>query len=178
MNIVYKSATEDDASGIAYVSAHSWKETYSGLLPDEYLDERIKNVPNKIDSTKSFLTNYLGDYIVAKDGDDVIGILSYTVCNDEKYIDYGYLEAIYVLKKYQGYGIGKELFRKAIIGIKSKGYNKMKLECMVGNPTLGFYKKYLGNVVDTILYHINGVGSVKAYVLVFEDLDEVIKKLN
>ena len=49
MNIKYSYSTEEDAYGIEYVAAHSWKETYTGLLPDEYLDNRIININNKVE---------------------------------------------------------------------------------------------------------------------------------
>lgn len=44
MNINYEKATENDAYGVSYVSAHSWKEIYVGLLPKEYLEDRVKNI--------------------------------------------------------------------------------------------------------------------------------------
>ena len=47
MEINYKIADENDAYGISYVSAHSWNETYKGLLPDDYLESRIKSIPDK-----------------------------------------------------------------------------------------------------------------------------------
>lgn len=40
--IIIRRATQDDAYGIEYVSAHSWKETYTGFLSSEYLDNRVK----------------------------------------------------------------------------------------------------------------------------------------
>ena len=59
MEIIYDYANENDAYGISYVSAHSWKETYTGLLPEEYLNNRIKNIPNRVESTKNFIKNIL-----------------------------------------------------------------------------------------------------------------------
>ena len=177
MNIKYSYATEDDAYGIDYVSAHSWKETYSGLLPDEYLNNRINNIPNKTNRTKEFLKSYNGKYIVAKDEEKVVGILAFCPYKEEKYKEYGYLEAIYVLKDYQGHGIGKELFKKAVTGLKEIGYKKMRLECMSGNKTLNFYKKYGGIIETQIDYPINGVGTVKADILLFENLDNLVQLL-
>ena len=174
MNIIYENASQNDSYGIAYVSAYSWKETYSGILPDDYLDDRIKNVKESAIKTKDFVKNYPGEYIVAKDGDNVIGILAYRKSDDDEYKEYGYLEALYVLKKYQGYGIGKELFQKAVIGLKNMGYNKMYLECMTGNNTINFYKKYLGFTHKNSNYSIDKVGKVKVDIIIFDDLDKVI----
>lgn len=176
--IKYSYATFADAYGINYVAAHSWKETYSGLLPNKYLDDRIKNISSKTEATKKFLGTYNGKYIVAKDKGKVIGILAFCPSMNEKYKEYGYLNAIYVLKDYQGYGIGKELFKRAVYGLRQMGYSKMKLECMCGNETLNFYKKYMGIVECQIDYPIKDVGVVKADVVLFEDLAKTTELLN
>lgn len=178
MKIRYEHATENDAYGIAYVSAHSWKETYTGLLSNEYLDNRIFDITNKIEKTKEFLKSFNGEYIVAKDNDKVIGILAFGPTKEEKYKEYGHLEAIYVLKGYQGIGIGKELFKNAVEGLKKMGYSKMYLECMVGNKTLNFYKKYNGVVESQIDFPINGVGTVRVDIVLFDDLNKILLMLN
>lgn len=178
MNIKYSYSTEEDAYGIEYVAAHSWKETYTGLLPDEYLDNRIININNKVERTKEFIRTYNGKYIVAKDKDKVIGILAISTPQEEKYKEYGHLEAIYVLKEYHGYGIGKELFKIAVNELKKMGFNKMQLECMEGNDTINFYKKYDGIVESQIDFPIKNVGIVKADIVLFEDLDKVNNLLN
>ena len=72
------------------------------------------------------------------------------------------MEAIYVLKEYHGYGIGKELFKIAVNELKKMGFNKMQLECMEGNDTINFYKKYDGIVESQIDFPIKNVGIVKA----------------
>ena len=177
MEITYSNATLEDAYGISYVSAHSWKETYAGLLPDKYLDNRIKNIPNKAEGTKNFLNEFKGKYIVAKDDSKVVGILAFGPAQDEQYKDYGHIGAMYVLKDYQGLGIGKELFKRAVTGLKSMGYFKIQLECMTGNDTINFYKKYNGKIVSQIDYPIRTVGTVKADIVLFEDIDEVISLL-
>ena len=178
MNITYSLATKEDAYGITYVSAHSWKETYTGLLPDDYLNNRIKNIENKVKNTEKFLESYKGKYIVAKDDEKVIGILAYSNSESEKYKNYGHLGALYILKEYQGFGIGKELFRIAIKGLIDMGYSKMYLECMQGNDTINFYEKYLGEIKEKISYPIKDACSVMADVVVFGNLEEVLVLVN
>lgn len=178
MNIKYSYLTEEDAYGIEYVAAHSWKETYTSLLPDEYLDNRIININNKVERRKEFIRTYNGKYIGAKDKDKVIGILAISIPQEEKYKEYGHLEAICVLKEYHGYGIGKELFKIAVNELKKMGFNKMQLECMEDNDTVNFYKKYDGIVESQIDFPIKNVGIVKADIVLFEDLDKVNNLLN
>lgn len=175
MEISYSKATDGDAYGINYVSAYTWKETYANLLPEEYLNNKIKNFPNKIEKTKDFLKIYNGEYIVAKDKEKIVGILSFCPSKDEKYKEYGHLDAIYVLKEYHGLGIGRELFKRAVEGLIKMGYSKMYLECMAFNNTLNFYKKYDGVVQKQIDYFLKNVGSVKVDIVLFEDLNKIMK---
>lgn len=177
MPIIYDYANENDAYGINYVSAYSWKETYTGLLPIEYLDNRIKNISNKVEVTKKYLRNYKGKYIVARDEKKVIGILAFGPSNIEKYPEYGCINALYLLKKYQGLGIGKELFKRAINGLKEMGYSKILVECMTGNKTINFYQKYTGYIVSQIDHAIKDLGNVKADIVLFEDIDEILSLL-
>ena len=103
----------------------------------------------------------------------VVGFVYYEKSSEEKFKDYGYLEAIYLLEEYKGIGIGKMLFEVAVNGLKDMGYNKFYLHCLTGNKTLGFYEKYTGKVVDTIRYPLKHF-DVDADVVIFEDIDEVI----
>ena len=48
---------------------------------------------------------------------------------------------------------------------------------MTGNDTINFYKKYNGKIVSQIDYPIRTVGTVKADIVLFEDIDEVISLL-
>ncbi len=177
MNIEYREATLEDAFGISYVSAHSWQESYSGIMPDDYLQGRVDNIENKIEGTRKFLSNFNGKYFVALDNNKVIGIMCVNYQEDESYKEYGELGAIYVLKAYQGFGIGKELFKLGFNALKEMGYNKVKLECLCGNKTIDFYKKYLGEVVDTFDYTIKNVGSFKADIVLFNDIDASLELL-
>ena len=54
----------------------------------------------------------------------------------------------------------------------------MQLECMEGNDTINFYKKYDGIVESQIDFPIKNVGIVKADIVLFEDLDKVNNLLN
>lgn len=94
-----------------------------------------------------------------------------------EYSEYGHLDALYVLKEYQGLGIGKKLFKKGIEKLIEMGYSKMQLECMKGNNTINFYKKYEGHIVNTIDYPIKDE-VVKADIVLFEDIIKINELLN
>ena len=179
MDICYRSAKVSDYKEIYYVSCYSWDETYRGYMPDEYLDDRINNFDTHSLRTKNYLEKLFNDgildtYLVCEVDGVIVGICQYSKSKNEKYLDSGLLGALYVLKKYQGYGIGKKLFEMAVEGIVELGYNSMYLECLTGNKTINFYKKYGGTVVENIDYNISDF-SVKADILFYDDLNNVKK---
>ena len=55
---------------------------------------------------------------------------------------------MYLLEGFKGKGIGKRLFEEAKKEIKNMGYSKMRIDCLKGNPTLGFYLDMGGKVVS------------------------------
>ena len=178
MNITYERATEEDAKAIRYVGAYSWKETYTGLVPEDYLDYKVEHYEDKVNVEKRLINDTNNHYYVAKVDDKIVGYVLYGVCDNEEYKDYGHVGALYLLNAYQGLGIGKQLFRIALEGLKELGYSKMMLECMSGNNTLNFYKKYLGEVVDEMDYPFSGGKIVvKADILTF-DIDEALKVMD
>lgn len=171
-NVTYRKATIDDAYGIEYVAAHSWKETYYDYMPHDYLDNRVANISNNIDKTRDYLAKK-NNYYVAEIDNKIVGIMNYS---KEHIVNYGHLDAIYVLKDYHKLGIGKELFKIALNGILELGLNRMYLECVHGNPASGFYEKYGGKLVETMDYPIKDF-SVKADIYLFKDIKSILIEL-
>ena len=54
MNEIIRKASIEDAYGISYVSAYSWTETYTGLVSDEYLAQKINNLSEKAKNRRIF----------------------------------------------------------------------------------------------------------------------------
>lgn len=183
MNITYRKARIDDYEGIYYVSCYSWDETYRGFMPDEYLDDRIDNFTERSLKTKAYLEklNKDGDldkYLVCEVDGEIVGICQYSKSQNNNYQDSGLLGALYVLKKYQKLGIGKELFRLAVDGIINLGYKSVYLECLTGNNSINFYTNYSGVIKENIDYPISDF-SVKADIVFYEDiykLKELLEK--
>lgn len=177
MNIIYRKAEISDYEGIYYVSCYSWDETYRGFMPDEYLDDRINNFSSKSLKTKAYLEKLENDgdldkYLVCEVDGKIVGICQYLKSRNENYNDSGLLGALYVLKKYQKLGIGKELFRLAVNGMIDMGYKSVYLECLTGNKSIDFYTKYSGVLKENIDYPI-GDFSVKADIVFYEDISKL-----
>lgn len=143
-----REASIDDAEGIATVHVSSWRTTYADIISESYLaslsvENRVKNwvrtFENRTEHEKVF---------VAEDKECNIVGFSYGGPNRNKeYRHDSELYAIYLLKEYQGLGIGKLLFNSLVESLKNSGYCSMMLWVLRDNPSLGFYSLQGGKQV-------------------------------
>lgn len=147
MEFTIRKATLADALGIAIVSVYTWKTAYSGLLPEEMLDKRLADLPKMAENMKKQIIDR-DNYFVATVDDTVVGFTAFcSPCRNPDYADSGEIGALYCLKGYNGYGIGRALFEAAVKELVQRGYKTMIIDCLRGNPTLGFYEHLGGKVV-------------------------------
>lgn len=147
MEFTIRKATLADALGIAIVSVYTWKTAYSGLLPEEMLDKRLADLPKMAENMKQQIIDR-DNYFVATVDDTVVGFTAFcSPCRNPDYADSGEIGALYCLKGYNGYGIGRALFEAAVKELVQRGHKTMIIDCLRGNPTLGFYEHLGGRVV-------------------------------
>lgn len=147
MEFTIRKATPADALGIAIVSVYTWKTAYSGLLPEEMLDKRLADLPKMAENMKQQIIDR-DNYFVATVDDTVVGFTAFcSPCRNPDYADSGEIGALYCLKGYNGYGIGRALFEAAVKELVQRGHKTMIIDCLRGNPTLGFYEHLGGKVV-------------------------------
>lgn len=147
MEFTIRKATPADALGIAIVSAYTWKTAYSGLLPEEMLDKRLSDLPKMAENMKQQIIDR-DNYFVATVDDTVVGFTAFcSPCRNPDYADSGEIGALYCLKGYNGYGIGRALFEAAVKELVQRRHKTMIIDCLRGNPTLGFYAHLGGKVV-------------------------------
>ena len=126
MNINIRQARAEDAPGIARVNIESWHSTYRGLIADATLDgmKPDKYLIKWNDIFRTMETNENFCFVAENEINEVIG---YSLSGKNRHINFNYeaeLYAIYLLKEYQGHGIGKKLFIKSLeefmkLGIRS-----------------------------------------------------------
>ena len=73
MKIIYERATEEDAYKIRYIGAYSWKETYVGLVPNDYLEYKVEHFEEKVEKQKNFIKNSGSIFYLAKVDDEAVG---------------------------------------------------------------------------------------------------------
>ncbi|WP_423798094.1 N-acetyltransferase family protein [Neobacillus sp. SAB-20_R2A] len=152
--IKIRKADLTDTKGIAKVHVDSWKTTYANIVPDEYLNNLtyesreqiwINNIPNG------------GVYVAENNEGKIVGFSSGGKERSGKYNGFdGELYAIYILKVYQGQGIGKALVKPIIDEIKGMGLNSMLVLVLKDNISRLFYEALGGKKIDAVEVLIAG----------------------
>ena len=150
-----RSAKVSDAKGIAFVGVRTWQSNYRGIFPDEELDrlsiqENAERWKNNLIRIKA-LDNR--EVIVAEDNEQrIVGFASggnYETTHESYDCEIG---AIYVLKEYQGKGIGTMMMKKMLELFISKGWKSMIIWVLKDNFQRGFYEKLGGISKETTIY--------------------------
>lgn len=145
MNFKIRKITQEDARICAQIHVQSWRETYRGIVPDEYLDSL--DVEKRIDLWKININdNALSIYVAEVENMGVVGFFIASANRSPSFQDFGEICAIYLLKKYHHQGIGRALFNRAFRVLKERGFKKVSLWALKDNPTVVFYSKMGGRV--------------------------------
>lgn len=127
--------TPAEIEGKGYVHWKAWQEAYTGLVSQDFLDNSQtleKSVRQAYDRPENTL--------VARDGERVIGFVTYGPYRWEDLPETGEVMALYVLKEYYGQGAGQALMEKALEALS--GYGRVALWVLKGNErAIRFYEK-------------------------------------
>jgi L-amino acid N-acyltransferase YncA len=137
MNVI-RAATEEDTDSIAYVHVTSWRTTYRGVVPDEYLaglDEAARAV-----NWREWLGMGVPVFVAVQDG-LVVGFISGGPIR-EPIEDYdAELFTIYLLEKSQRRGIGAALLKRLAESLVAGGFKKLAVWVLEDNQSYSFYER-------------------------------------
>lgn len=135
-------ATLADAPGIAHVHVHAWRETYGGMVAQEYLDSL--SVEKRTERWVNSLTAGKETIFVAESDGEVVGFVS---GGKPQLPELGFdaeLYAIYLLKAHQKKGLGKALFQKFHQAMHEQKQFNFYLWVIDRNPAAQFYGRMGG----------------------------------
>ena len=133
-------ADVDDAAAIARVQAETWESTYADLLPKQAITAQYH--PRNVGMWRRILKADEGGMVLVADIDgQVIGFASSGTNRDSSSRFTGEIFALYVLKLWQDYGIGNDLFEANQSLLMDEGHSQMMVWVLVGNPAAGFYER-------------------------------------
>lgn len=168
MNYTIEKLNRDNALEYAKVNALAWKESYPGIINDDFLEfiNREEEINKLAERLKNSLNDSYKDAYLLKVNNKCVGILNLRESKYDEYTDCGELGAIYLLNEAKGQGYGKILVQKAISELKKKGFKKMINGCFEGNPSNEFYKHMGGKLVGSTLIKIpNGQELIENFYL-------------
>jgi L-amino acid N-acyltransferase YncA len=146
-------ATVQDAPEISRIHVQSWRTTYAGIVPDEYLASL--NEAERMPLWREWLTRDIQVYIAELDG-KVIGFISGGPIREPIQSYDAELYAIYLLHQTQRHGIGTTLLRKLSGSLTDKGFTSMAVWVLERNPSRPFYVKSGAQFVTSKEIEIGG----------------------
>jgi GNAT superfamily N-acetyltransferase len=150
-------ARVEDAGAIAQVHIQSWKETYPGIIPQDIIDAMALDAKTK-DWSVNLLEgppHYRFTFVAEDSSQKVVGFASGGALRKSLFSGEdslreqverfeGELQSIYLLKNFQGQGLGRQLFSAVAKELKKLGHKNMLVRVLKDNATRGFYERMGG----------------------------------
>lgn len=153
----------------------SWRTTYEGIIPDEYLGNLTYEKRTALwDQNLAREDQYV---IVSETNEGKI--VGFECCGKREtntIPNSSDLTAIYLLKEYQGKGIGKGLLKSLFLHFKHLGCQKIFVEVLADNKTRNFYEYYGAKLLKTVQIKIGGK-VLDELIYEWDDVDEVLRLL-
>ncbi len=146
-----------DSLAIARVHVDTWRTTYMGIVPDEFLanlsyvrcqENWVKELSNPQGEWRTFVAEARSGQIVAFASG---GPLREALADFD-----GELYVVYVLKSYQGMGYGKRLVTQVALDLASRGFHSLVIWALKDNPACRFYEMLGGQLTAEKAVEIGG----------------------
>ena len=146
-----RSATIDDAYGIAEIHVSSWQAAYNGLLPDDFLQRLSVERRSKI--WKQILDTAVNQTWVAEENSRKVGFVNFGPCRDEDAdpAKIGEIYSIYLAPDAWGQGYGRALCTQALTSLKKSGFNEVTLWVLETNEGAIYFYERAGFKQDNIV---------------------------
>jgi GNAT superfamily N-acetyltransferase len=163
--MIIREVKATDAASIAKVNADSWKTTYAGILPQEYLDsisyeQRTSIWQARLSDPKEIWQGWF--YYIAED--EKGNIVGFAGGGPERTGNPRFsseLGVIYLLPSHQRMGIGRKLMATIALRLKQQGHKSMLVWVLEANHNRSFYEALGGRRVAERHVNIGGVDLVE-----------------
>ncbi|MFD1849867.1 GNAT family N-acetyltransferase [Oceanobacillus bengalensis] len=153
--MLIRKANKGDAREIARVHVDSWRTTYTGIIPDDFL--RNLSYENRTALWENN-TGLHDVYVAETNSLEIVGFAAGGRRRTDKYEAYpGELYAIYIMKEFQGKGIGKQLVQPVVENLLKEEIDSMIVLVIEDNPSKYFYEALGARKIDAIKVKISGV---------------------
>lgn len=160
--LVVRDARPGDAEAIATVQVATWRSTYRGIIPDNFLD--AMEVEPRAAQWREVIAGRAGGpfVLVLEDpvrADPAGRVVGFAAAGPERTGDpefRGELGAIYILPEYQGRGGGRQLVREVARRLLAQGMTGLLVWVLAANPYRRFYEALGGRQVRSRYIAIGG----------------------
>ena len=133
-----RAATGGDAGAIAHVHVESWRTSYAGIVPEDYLAS-LKESEREA-SWREWLTLDVDVFVAELEG-VVVGFVGGGAIREPVEGFDAELFAIYLVREAQRRGIGMALLRRLAGSLKKRGFRSMVAWVLEDNASGGFYTR-------------------------------------
>ena len=156
--MLIRKAEIEDAAGLAKVHIDTWRTAYRDIMPPEVLANlSYEKSSSNWHKSLSGINNKRRAFVAISDDGEIIG---FVFCGPSREADPEYdgeLYGIYVLQQFQGRGVGRALFKKALGWLMENSYRAMFLWVLKENRYRRFYERLGGLEVRSKIKEIYGV---------------------
>ncbi len=145
-----REAHQDDIIGIAKVRVDTWRATYKGIVPDDFI-ENLSYQSTAEGWREAFWENRrpgVALFVAENESEDIVGV---AVCGPEQSEDTVYrgeIYVLYVLPQFQNQGIGHALVAACVHYLQQQlAVETLLIWAMAESPYRRFYESLGGKVV-------------------------------
>ena len=175
--MLIREASPTDAAAIARVHVDSWRTTYAGIVPADYLANL--SYARREQSWRDLLSAPTLSgcvYVAAQDTGEIVGFASGGPERSGDAVYRGELYAIYLLAHYQRQGLGRRLTVAVVQQLLQCGLSSMLVWVLAANPGRAFYAALGGQQVYEKRVTI-GAGLLLEVAYGWPDLRELVQRL-
>ena len=176
MNYSIRPAQAADSAGIAHVQLTSYRTAYKAFIPLPFYDTMTEE--EQTGDWQELMRDPQHEplYVAQTDAGDIVGYALAKTQPDGFDTALGELDAMHVLKAYQRYGIGSQLFYTVAQEMKQRGKTGMMLWTLEGNPVRAFYERLGGALAGAKEYDVDDI-HVTEVAYRWDDIDTLITRL-
>ncbi len=155
MTLKIRKAMRIDSAAIARVHVETWRTTYAGLVPDQYLMELTPQIETarwqrRIGQAGSRNVTLVAELpslgALKPGGKEVVGFVSGGPARTRSAPARAEIYALYVHEDHQDQGIGRALLTAVLRDFLARGYRDAFLWVLAGNPSRFFYQAMGGQL--------------------------------
>jgi GNAT superfamily N-acetyltransferase len=144
--MIIREAHSTDALAIGRVQVDSWRTTYAGIVPADYLASLSYEQQGQFwERHISTLSSAAAMYVAEAAAEEVVGFAHSGPERSGNKIYTGELYAIYLLAAYQRQGLGRQLTRAVVNGLLQHGLPSMLVWVLAAILPAHFTKRWAGS---------------------------------